>query len=818
MSAAGPRASGLERPTVLRRVQELIFRRRHHVLAFIGLLTGVASLGLLRLEPAFDPRELVPAGETDVEARLEALFGTRVSADEVVVLVLEAPDVLAPEALRRGHALAAAALAVPGVASVDALTRTPLPQVLQGSVGFGDLEADEDEGDPAALEAMLALTEARPADFPAGLLSVGERLGGELAVRPLVAGELPTDGELARAREVVRASATLLHNVLLSPDGRRTLLVAHLAPDLDATGERAAVHALGALAQEDPAVTLGGLPAVRDAFQAALEDDPLLLILLAMLGNLVVLAIGFRRLGAVAIPLSAAGITLGLVLGGLGWAGQRFGVLHAVVPPLLITLAMSDAVHLLARFDEERAAGHGPLAAAKRAFRAMAVACFATSVTTAIGFGSLVLARTPELRSFAVVAALGVMVAYLVTILVLPLALPSLPARRVRAVAEGAAGSAGLDALVRGAVRHRRLVAVVSLVVFAGSLGLASRVTMDSRLLDAFAGDHPIVRSTALLEEGLGGVRRLEVLVEGERVHGARGERRVMELVAELEASPLVRRVTAAPLWTRTTAGLFGLEPPYDDGTTRALQALARAQDPRLARFAAPGASRLQVGLSDGGAVSTLALVEALWAQAPALAQEGLTLRVGGEVYRASLGLDRLSRDMVTSLGMATLVIFVMLAALFRSVRLGLVSIPPNVIPLAAIGAWMAVRGIPITASTAMVFAVSLGLVVDGTIHVVVRYREELARFGPSRTDAQLEAAIAETMRRSGRAVVLGALTLLLGFGALLVSAFEPVRLFAELSGVAIGTALLAELLLMPALLRDFGAERRGRDPAPSAR
>ncbi|MEM1418453.1 MAG: MMPL family transporter, partial [Myxococcota bacterium] len=134
--------------------------------------------------------------------------------------------------------------------------------------------------------------------------------------------------------------------------------------------------------------------------------------------------------------------------------------------------------------------------------------------------------------------------------------------------------------------------------------------------------------------------------------------------------------------------------------------------------------------------------------------------------------------------------------------------IPPNVIPLAAIGAWMAVRGIPITASTAMVFAVSLGLVVDGTIHVVVRYREELARLGPAPSDAQLEEAIAETMRHSGRAVVLGALTLLLGFGALLVSSFEPVRLFAELSGVAIGAALLAELLLMPALLRDFGMPR----------
>ncbi|MEM1413445.1 MAG: MMPL family transporter, partial [Myxococcota bacterium] len=392
-------------PTWLRRVQDALFRRRHHVLAAIGLLTGVAAMGLARIEPAFDPRELVPGGGADVEARLEEAFRGDVSAAEVVMFGLGADDVLAPDVLRRVDALGRRMAEVPGVVAVDSLTRTPLPMVLGpgASGGLEALEAELDDAplaDDAVFDALVALSAARPDDFPSGLASVAERLGGTLSVRPLVAGETPTDEELARGPAVVAGAAPLLEEALLSPDHRRTIVVAHLAPGQSEDEERATVQALMALGEDDPSLAFGGLPAIRDAFQGALEEDPIVLVALAMLGNLIVLAFGFRRLGAVAIPLSAAGITLGLVLGGLGWSGARFGVLHSVVPPLLITLAISDAVHLLARFDEERDRGHGPLVAAQRAFRAMAVACFATSATTAIGFGSLVLAETAELRGF----------------------------------------------------------------------------------------------------------------------------------------------------------------------------------------------------------------------------------------------------------------------------------------------------------------------------------------------------------------------------------------------------------------------------------
>jgi predicted RND superfamily exporter protein len=172
---------------------------------------------------------------------------------------------------------------------------------------------------------------------------------------------------------------------------------------------------------------------------------------------------------------------------------------------------------------------------------------------------------------------------------------------------------------------------------------------------------------------------------------------------------------------------------------------------------------------------------------------------VGGEAYRTARGLVRLVEDLTTSLALAVLVIFVMLGLLLRSARLALISVLPNVLPLALTLAYMSLRGIPLQASTAIVFSVSIGLVVDGTIHILARYREEIAR-GVERRPALMAA-----MCGSGRAVVIGALTLLLGFIALLFASFVPIRLFAELSIVAIATSLLAELLVLPALLALFG-------------
>jgi predicted RND superfamily exporter protein len=188
----------------------------------------------------------------------------------------------------------------------------------------------------------------------------------------------------------------------------------------------------------------------------------------------------------------------------------------------------------------------------------------------------------------------------------------------------------------------------------------------------------------------------------------------------------------------------------------------------------------------------------------------GLHIRFSGEAYDASRGLDRIVRSL-GSLGAAVAMIFLVMTLLFRSLRLGLLSIPPNALPLVLTLAYMVLRGIPLHAATVIVFTVTVGLSVDGATHVIARFQEE-AKSGLSAREIVLR-----TVRSSGRGVVLSAATLLFGYLALLFSAFEPVRLFGELSLVAIFGALVAQIVLLPALLAVFAMPRGAASSAADA-
>jgi predicted RND superfamily exporter protein len=164
-------------------------------------------------------------------------------------------------------------------------------------------------------------------------------------------------------------------------------------------------------------------------------------------------------------------------------------------------------------------------------------------------------------------------------------------------------------------------------------------------------------------------------------------------------------------------------------------------------------------------------------------------------------------RDLVGSLGLSVVLIFATLVLLFRSFRFAAIAVPPNVVPLIATIAWMVLRGIPLNAGTAVVFSIAVGVGVDGTIHALARFREEEA-LGLGRN-----AAIVRTARGTGRAIVISALTLMLGFGSFLLSSFVPIQHFGELIAAAMTASLLSTLAIQPALVKLFGGP--ANEPRP---
>jgi len=213
---------------------------------------------------------------------------------------------------------------------------------------------------------------------------------------------------------------------------------------------------------------------------------------------------------------------------------------------------------------------------------------------------------------------------------------------------------------------------------------------------------------------------------------------------------------------------------------------------------------RILVTIRDVGSAQSMVFIEELEAEFDEIfaAADGVEYRLTGDAYVATMAMDGFIRDLFTSLLGASVAIFLVLGLLFRSLRIGLISILPNLTPLLVTLGYMSLRGYTMNAGNVIVFAISLGIAVDDTIHFLARFREELAR------GATVRDAVHRTGLGSGRAIVLTSVLIVLGLSILYQSNFVPTRRFAELTSITMIAALLGDLLLLPACLVLFTKQK----------
>ncbi|MEM6954378.1 MAG: MMPL family transporter [Myxococcota bacterium] len=675
-------------------------------LAVILLGGALLAAGASQLETSFDPADLIagPAPEPTFAFLLTDERG-------------DAIDALSRALLDLG-------------AEVTSATTVPLPRR-----GEGDLDA------------ILTLIEAAPAAFPGGLAAIGERLGGEFVIAPLGDGEAFDDED----REAFTAARPLLEGRLLLPSGRALVLAKNI------TLEQASAVA------RDHGAELTGLPVLKQTLEDRLHQDAIRLLSLALLLTAVLLLAVFRRADVASGPLLCAGVAIALTFGCAGWLGIPMSILTAITPPVLLTVCVGDALHLLVRFG---AGGPTPAAESRRAlFRA----CLATTLTTAAGFASLSAAQSGAIVRFGLLTTLGVFFAFGAVMGLLPLLLA-----RAKPPPKRWGRIASMPLLGRLAMRvHRRRAAVLAtaagFALLAGA-GVA-RVNVGTRLLAPFGADDEAAALAREIDADFGGLRRMRWVVNGP-AHAPETLERLRELGALARAGGAAVRSPATVLdgaWSRLADG------PLPDAAIEALAALAA---PALVDLEAADQSRLELTFADAPA-ETFA---AVGAQALAAGAD----EVHGEAWRTGNGLAQLQSDLAGTFGVAVTSVF-LLILLFFGPRLCAAALLPNLLPLLGVLGYMGARGIALDLSTAMVFAVTLGLVVDGTLHLLAAQRAH----------QDLEAAF----RHSGGAVILGGASLLVGFASLAFSDLLPLQHFAELAGVAITLATLAEFLLLPACL-----------------
>ncbi|MDQ3035833.1 MAG: efflux RND transporter permease subunit [Myxococcota bacterium] len=835
----------------LARFGDFITARRGLVIGALALLTVLCASQIPKLRTDSSPENLI-ISFGGYEERVRAFRENFGDTDSVVALLISAEDATALTPLRYVHRLSRHFQSEPTVVRVDSLTVTPLPgsdpvaaaggETLEDLDDLGALEDLDDlddledgEGDApldprfeAALETLIASDADR---FPMGLYTVAERVGdGTSDVQPVVAGDEVSEAHVAAVRRAL-ADAPLIEGRLVSADRGLTAVVLRLDPALGTGAERiAALRAIDAWLAANPTpegVTLNvaGLPHLRAEISERMTSDQTVLVPMTLLVCVLLLYASFRWLPGMMLPLVTVGMTVMIVIGTMAAVGEPMTILMNVLPTLLIIIGLADSVHLIGRYGEELRRSGDRVAASKIAMKHLAVACFLTSFTTAAGLGALMISETQMLRRFGLVGALGTLTAYVVTICFVPAALTffAAPTHKKPTNAESENIGRGLieKVLVRMTARIVRrpwIVIAATLAVAAPAAWSLTDIRTDTSLSDTFEEDDPIVVSMRLVDRQLSGVRPLEIVLDSDD----EGRMRDPEVLAAmdrvsawLDQQPGILRTTSASdyLWEtwRRIAGVEHGEARTPFRSREQVAALATLlgrlePSPLDAYLTSDGRhARIETRLGDIGAQRSIRVIRATEErlQEELGSLEGVRWSMVGEAYIGSHGVDSVVRDTIGSLTLSMIVIFTTLTLLFRSIRLGLLSIPPNIVPLLGCFGWMWVRGIALDASTAIVFSVAIGVSVDSTIHAFARLMEE------ERRGLNRRAAILRSARGTGRAIVVSTVTLVLGFCVLLFSGFVPVRHFGELIAAALTMSLLSTLLFQPALLKLFGGAPR---------
>ncbi len=547
-----------------------------------------------------------------------------------------------------------------------------------------------------------------------------------------------------------------------------------------------------------------------------------------LLFTVLAIYLSFRSWRKTMLAMFAVVVSLLWTLGLYSLMGFSYNVLASMLVPLIVVLAIADDVHIMQHWDEERR--HGDVEHAFKATIAhLAAPLLGASATTALGMLSLATSSVVAVRAFGVGSAVGIMVDFAISLVLMPTLLTLVKPETAEAPHERYF-LAPLKAVARFSCAHPGRVLMVSMALAVVATTGILKLRVDTNHISFFSADHPLGQSAAVIDTELGGVYSFQIMLEGppESLKTPDALGRVDRLEDGLRTFPHVRKVTSvADYVKRINKELNDGRPeanvvPADANTiAQELFVFALGGEGRheLERVVASDYSRAQISIKLQSMSSDLVLEQVERADRmakEAFAGTGITVLTTGSGRLFSTLDHYLVMSQLSSFGTAFFTVFGVIFLVFRSFRFGLLTIAPNLLPVLAVLGIMGYLDISMNVATVMVASVALGIVDDDTIHFINRYRREAAA-GRS-TDEAIEIATAH----EGRASLTTAIINSAGYGVLLLSEYKPTAWFGGLLALTMLTAFLAEVFILPATIkllpRVFGAEAlRPRSPRVAA-
>jgi predicted RND superfamily exporter protein len=596
--------------------------------------------------------------------------------------------------------------------------------------------------------------------------------------------------------------------LLISADRKTAGLVISLADQRSDPAQRrqliGEVRALMASMAQHAEFHLTGVGVQQSDVAGYIQRDQRVILPLVAVVLLVMLAMIFRKVSGVLLPLLATGVSLAWTMGLYALCGFELNTITSLLPPVVMVLAVSNSIHLYNGWLHLDGADDCRIALLVNKVDELLIPCLFTALTTALGLVSLTISSVPAVRQFGFFAAIGVMISFLVTLTLVPVVLSYLPLPASRHREELGLLRWLLQSIANLTVQHPRAIMIVAMLLLGVALVGLPQLQNNTSLVSFLHADAPLAVDTRYIDEHLSGVNALEFMVEKRNGNPLAGHvdyakldafealaRRQQPVANVFSILTLLRPLHRA----ESGARLPGL-PTNDDQLRYELELLSMAENQHMqSRFLTPDfrETRISVWLHDVGSRSATIVTETLLEEGRAIFGPSYSLTPTGSFYQMNQDSNRLVADMVKSFSLSIGLVLLSILILLRSLRLTLLAMIPNVIPILWTLGLMGFCGIDLSTGTAMIGAVVIGLAVDDTIHYLVHYRRIYA--------GVVSDAVVTTTTRTGRALMIASLVLAVGFWVGCFSSFKPTIYFSLLVGGTLIGALLCDLLVLPACL-----------------
>ena len=573
--------------------------------------------------------------------------------------------------------------------------------------------------------------------------------------------------------------------------------------------------------REDFAIAIAGDPVVIHTYNRTMNRDILIIISLSLLTVAVFLGLFFRRVSGVVLPEIVIASALFSTAGVFAIFQVSLKITTIVLPAFLLAVSVGDAVHVMAIFYRRFQQGSEAEDAMAYALGHSGLAIVLTSLTTATGLLSFSLAELTAIADIGLFGALGVMLALVYTIFLLPAMISLVPIKRMPA-AKGKKERSALDGVLLffagTSVGHPKKILVVCLCLFALSIGFFFKVAYSHNVIKWLPRHEPVVRDVPAIDGRLRGSITIEAVVDTRSTNGVQDPDFLMRIE---QAADRVQAIKNEFLYVGKVISINDIIKEIHQSLHENQPAYYRVPDTRsviaqeLLLFENSGSDDLE-RIVDRDYSKTRISIKIPWVDAVHIddfigALQALfddvfvgqaEVEFTGVTALMARSIPAALHSMATSYTIAFAFITIMMIVFAGSLKIGLLSMSANLLPIFMIMGLMGASGIHLDMSTVMIGSIAIGIVVDDTVHFLYNFNKYYKRTGV------VSEAVVETMLGTGRALLMTSIILSAGFFILLVSSISLLRVFGVLTGLTILFALLADFLLVPALIRLTVADR----------